>query len=105
MPTSERASTPHDLWPSWAAITCGPRHDSAVTPQPKEIGMDAEPIALVGIGCTLPGKVHGLDDMHTVLWEGRDCVEEIPSSRWDVDEFYDPDPLALGKTYTRHGGF
>ncbi|WP_371649462.1 MULTISPECIES: type I polyketide synthase [unclassified Streptomyces] len=67
--------------------------------------MDAEPIALVGIGCTLPGKVHGLDDMHTVLREGRDCVEEIPSSRWDVDEFYDPDPLALGKTYTRHGGF
>ncbi|MFE0042994.1 type I polyketide synthase [Streptomyces albireticuli] len=70
-----------------------------------EVGMDAEPIALVGIGCTLPGRVHGLNDIHTVLREGRDCVEEIPSSRWDVDELYDPDPLALGKTYVRHGGF
>ncbi|MER7840328.1 beta-ketoacyl synthase N-terminal-like domain-containing protein [Streptomyces sp. NPDC096040] len=62
--------------------------------------MDVEPIASIGIGCTLPGRVHGPDDLYTVLREGRDCVEEIPASRWDVDGLYDPDPLAPGKTCT-----
>ena len=30
-----------------------------------------------------------------LLRDGRDAVSEIPSSRWDIDAFYDSDP----KTY------
>ena len=37
--------------------------------------------------------------------EGRDAVSEVPEDRWDVDEFFDPDPGAPGKIVTRRAGF
>ncbi|GKT31924.1 Mycoketide-CoA synthase, partial [Aduncisulcus paluster] len=32
-------------------------------------------------------------------------AKEVPEDRFDIDEFYDPDPEVAGKTYTRFGGF
>lgn len=37
---------------------------------------------------------------------GRDAVSEFPADRgWDVAGLFDPDPDAVGKSYTRCGGF
>ena len=63
-----------------------------------------EPIAIVGMGCRLPGA-DGPEAYWQLLADGVDAVSEIPPSRWDVDEFYDPDPDAPGKIATRWGGF
>ena len=65
----------------------------------------AEPIAVLGIGCRLPGKVSGPESFWQLLVDGRDAVSEVPADRWDADAFYDPDPQAPGRMTTKWGGF
>ena len=64
-----------------------------------------EPIAVVGVGCRFPGGADSPDAFWRRLAEGFDGIGEVPPERWDVERFYDPDPDAAGKIYTRHGGF
>jgi phthiocerol/phenolphthiocerol synthesis type-I polyketide synthase D len=65
----------------------------------------AEPIAVVGIGCRLPGNVSGPESFWQLLVDGKDAVGEVPVDRWDGDAFYDPDPQAPGRMTTKWGGF
>ena len=32
-------------------------------------------------------------------------MTEVPPHRWDVERYYDPNPDAVGKSYTRWGSF
>jgi acyl transferase domain-containing protein/acyl carrier protein/2-polyprenyl-3-methyl-5-hydroxy-6-metoxy-1,4-benzoquinol methylase len=64
-----------------------------------------EPIAVIGVGCRFPGKATNPENFWQLLKTGVDAITEVPSSRWNVEEYYDPDPEAPGKTYTRSAGF
>jgi acyl transferase domain-containing protein/acyl carrier protein len=65
----------------------------------------SEPIAVVGLGCRLPGGASSPDAYWQLLLDGVDAVTEVPPERWDADALFDPDVLAPGATATRWGGF
>jgi len=64
-----------------------------------------EAIAVVGMACRFPGGANTPEAYWELLCEGRDAISEVPSERWDVNAFYDSNPDAPGKMYTRCGGF
>ena len=65
----------------------------------------AQPIAVIGMGCRLPGDIVGPESYWDFLVRGGDGISEVPADRWDADEFYDPDPSAPGRMTTKWGGF
>jgi acyl transferase domain-containing protein/acyl carrier protein/SAM-dependent methyltransferase len=68
-------------------------------------GKVEEPIAVIGIGCRLPGGVADPDAFARLLYHGVDAVTEVPPQRWRVDDWYHPDPDTPGKMATRWGAF
>ncbi|MEU0672174.1 beta-ketoacyl synthase N-terminal-like domain-containing protein [Streptomyces sp. NPDC006172] len=45
-------------------------------------GAVCESVAVVGVGCRLPGGVHGPEDYWRLLCEGRDAIRRVPEDRW-----------------------
>ncbi|BBC67171.1 hypothetical protein MMRN_40670 [Mycobacterium marinum] len=72
---------------------------------PTQVDLDA-PVAVVGMACRLPGGIESAAGLWDVVSNGIDVMSGFPTDRgWDVAGLFDPDPDAVGKTYTRYGGF
>ncbi|HYI02350.1 type I polyketide synthase, partial [Hyalangium sp.] len=68
------------------------------------IRAEPERVAIIGMGGRFPGATDP-EAFWRVLRDGTDCIREVPAQRWDIDAWYDPDPDAPGKMYSRWGGF
>jgi acyl transferase domain-containing protein/acyl carrier protein len=65
-----------------------------------------EPIAIVGMGCRLPGDVRSPEDLWRVVVEGRHVSDPFPGNRgWRLDGLHDPDPDRPHTTVCATGGF
>lgn len=62
-------------------------------------------IAIVGIGCRLPGGIETTRDLWRFLCEQKDASSEVPADRWGIKRFYDPEYETPNKTYMRRGSF
>ena len=68
-------------------------------------GQLTEPVAIIGMGCRLPGAENGPEAFWRILREGRDAIREVPSDRWEAEAYYDANIDAPGRMATKWGGF
>ena len=61
-------------------------------------------IAIVGVGAILPDAPNVAAFWNNVT-TGRYSISDVPPDRWDPAAYYDPDPAAPDKTYSRIGGW
>ncbi|MFV0496537.1 sulfolipid-1 biosynthesis phthioceranic/hydroxyphthioceranic acid synthase, partial [Mycobacterium sp.] len=57
------------------------------------------------MACRLPGGIDSPAALWQALLRGDDLVTEVPAHRWDVEEFYDPEPGVPGRTVCKWGAF
>ena len=65
----------------------------------------SEPIAIVGMGCRLPGGITDAQSLWRVLQGAVDTIGQVPEDRWDAASLFDADPDRRGTMGTRNGGF
>ena len=73
--------------------------------QSPKIGKWNEPIAIIGMSCRFPGGANNPEQFWELLQTGTSAIQEIPEQRWNIEEYYDPNPEVSGKIITRYGHF
>src|SRR5208282_5332696 len=67
--------------------------------------LQADPIAIIGMACRLPGGADTTDRFWRLMLDGVCAVGDIPPDRWNGEAWYDPDLSSAGKTATKSGAF
>ncbi|WP_186032535.1 SDR family NAD(P)-dependent oxidoreductase [Burkholderia gladioli] len=79
---------------------------SASLPQdrPEATATGTQAVAVIGLAGRYP-QAADLDAFWENLSTGRDCITEIPSTRWDHEVYFDARKGQPGKSYSKWGGF
>jgi acyl transferase domain-containing protein/acyl carrier protein len=95
-------------FPTIEALARGLADSSSPSQPAAEVSLvreaNAEAIAIIGIACRFPGA-QDARAFWNLLRNGVDAIREVPAQRFNLHDFYDPDPAAPGKMVTRWGGF
>src|SRR5262249_53404448 len=65
-----------------------------------EAGGSSQPIAIIGIAGKYPGA-RNLSQYWDNLLAGKNAIHEIPLSRFNLDDYYNPSPGTAGKMYCK----
>ena len=74
------------------AIDDGVSRSASANSSPTMGTTPVTPVAVIGMACRLPGGIDSPEQLWEALLRGDDLVTEVPADRWDVDEYYDPEP-------------
>ncbi|KAJ3993443.1 thiolase-like protein, partial [Lentinula boryana] len=62
-------------------------------------------IAIVGMACRFPGGAHSPEEFWQLLMSGKDTMEDIPSSRFDIDDYWSNQSGEPNRMAARKGHF
>jgi 3-oxoacyl-(acyl-carrier-protein) synthase/acyl carrier protein len=95
-PSSAASTVPYRAHDKTHAPRLAPRKAmAAVAP-----AHDDDRIAIIGMSGRYP-QARNLDEYWKNLETGKDCIVEVPATRWDIDRYYDADPRTKDKMASR----
>lgn len=100
---TEIAAPPSASAPQLASVPAPGATKSPKKTVESESAAVREPIAIVGMSGRYPGASN-LRQYWENLVQGTNSVREIPASRWNVNQYYDPTPSKKGKIYCKSLG-
>lgn len=77
---------------------------SSKVEQPIEPDVHNEPVAIIGMACSLP-QANDVETFWKLVLNKIDAIEEVPESHWNWKDFYNKDRFAEDKSISKWGGF
>jgi phthiocerol/phenolphthiocerol synthesis type-I polyketide synthase B len=107
----DRTVSPLEFWQhptidSLARFLTGAESEDEDPPDlDRTLGTLNDPIAVIGIGCRLPGGIAAPDDLWQLLADGGSTISEVPAQRWAAFDDGSAETSAALAGTTRWGSF